>query len=58
MCFKQNSYNTATTKQKHNLTLKTLAGAGIWTQDLSHPKRMRYLSTTVSNQDNDCSQPI
>ena len=37
---------------------KTLAGAGDWTRDLLHPKRMRYHCTTESTESIDCSQAI
>jgi len=44
------------TQQQQNKisNIKTVAGAGNWTRDLSHPKRMRYLCTTESTESNDC----
>jgi len=55
MCWGQKSKNT-TTKQQNNL--KTLAGAGNWTHDLSHPKQISYICTTESTESNDCGQAI
>ena len=44
--------------QQQNLNIKTLAGARIWTRDLLHPKRMRYICTTESTENVDCGQAI
>jgi len=44
------------TTKKSNI--KTLDGAGNWTEELSHPKPMRYLCTTESTEGNECSQAI
>jgi len=46
------------TQQQQNKTSKTLAGAGDWTRDIMHPKRMRYHWTTESTESIDCSQAI
>ena len=57
MCFWTKSKNTSTTKQKKS-NIKTFAGAGNWTRDLLHPKRMRYHCTTESIESINCSQAI
>ena len=46
------------TQQQNKNEKKTLAGAGIWIQDLSHPKGMRYFLTTESTKSIDCCQAI
>jgi len=50
----------AKTQEQQNKipNIETLVGAGNLTRDLSHPKRMRYLCTTESNESNDGSQAI
>jgi len=37
-------------QQNRKSNIKTLAGAGNWTRDLLHPKRMRYHCTTKSTE--------
>jgi len=37
-------------QQNKKAFIKTLAGAGNWTQDLLHPKRMRYHCNTESTE--------
>ena len=46
------------TQQQQNRTsnIKTLAGSGNWTRDISHPKQVRYLWTTESAESNDYRQ--
>jgi len=57
MCFwTKKSKTTTNTKQK--IKPKTLVGAGNWTRDLSHPKRMRYHCTAESTESNDSRQAI
>jgi len=50
MCFGTKSKNTTTTTKQKKLNIKTLTGAGNWTRDLLHPKRMRYHCTTDSTE--------
>ena len=50
------SRNTTTTKER--ITHKTIARSGLWTQDPSHRKPMRYLCTQESTKMSDCSQYI
>ena len=45
-------------QQNKKSNIKTLVGAGDWTWDLLHPKRMRYHCTTESTESIDCSQAI
>jgi len=45
-------------QQNKKSNIKTLAEAGDWTRDLSHPKRIRYHCTTESTESIDCSQAI
>jgi len=47
-----------TQQQNKKSNIKTLAGAGDWTRDLLHPKRMRYHCTTESTESIDRSQAI
>jgi len=57
MCFDKK----VKTQQQHNKNksnIKTLSGAGDWTRDLLHPKRMRYHCITESTESIDCSKAI
>ena len=58
MCFFFDKKSKNTQQQNKKSNIKTLAGAGDWTRDLLHPKRMRYHCTTESTESIDCSQAI
>ena len=45
-------------QQNKKSNIKTVAGAGNWTRDILHPKRMRYHCTTESTENIYCSQAI
>ena len=45
-------------QQNKKSNIKTCAGAGDWTHDLLHPRRMRYHCTTESSESIDCGQAI
>jgi len=45
-------------QNKKKIKHKTFAGAGDWTRDLLHPKRVRYHCITESTESIDCSQAI
>ena len=45
-------------QQNKKSNIKSLAGAGNWTRDLLHPKRMRQHYTTESTESIDYSQAI
>ena len=45
-------------QQNKQSNIQTLAGAGDWTRDILHPKRMRYHCTTEPTESIDCSQAI
>jgi len=56
MCFRQKVKKQQQQSKESNI--KTLVGAGDWTRDVLHPKRMRYQCTTGSTESIDCSQAI
>jgi len=58
MCFWRKKVKKQQQQQYKKSNIKNIAGAGDWTRELLHPKRMRYHCTAESTENTDCSQAI